>query len=194
MTQAQFENPNPRIRTERGEMALTEYLAALRVEKELEQMVRARERLAAKLARFLPIAQSVASMSKYQGTKVGALILGPDFEIRASGWNGAPRGSAADEDHRTEDRETRLLWAAHAEANAIAQAARVGTALAGCQMVVTFMPCASCAKLIVQAGIKLVAYPAPDDAFRERWRADLAVTEEMFRECGVEMVELGVQT
>jgi dCMP deaminase len=149
---------------------------------------RTRERLAAKLVRFLPIAQAVANMSKYAGTKVGALVLGPDFEIRASGWNGAPRGSAADVDERTQDRAMRLLWAAHAEANAIAQAARVGTALAGCQMVVTFMPCASCAKLIVQAGIVRVACPTPDAAFRERWGAELEVAEAMFKECGVDLI------
>lgn len=145
---------------------------------------------ARKLSRFLPVARAFAGMSKYAGTKVGAIILGPNFEIRGSGWNGAPRGSSADCDHRTEGRATRLLWAAHAEANAIAQAARAGTALEGCQMVVTYMPCASCAKLIVQAGIVRVACPEPDAIFQLRWKDDLEVAEAMFKECGVELLFL----
>ena len=181
MTHIEFES----LRRQPQYLGLTAQQVARAVNSEREA-----ERLRTKLARFLPVAQSVASMSKYQGTKVGALILGPDFEIRASGWNGAPRGSAADEDQRTQDRTTRLLWAAHAEANAIAQAARVGTALAGCQMVVTFMPCASCAKLIVQAGIIRVACPRPSSEFLERWGDEIEVAEAMFKECGVELILL----
>lgn len=53
-----------------------------------------------KFVRFLPIADAFAAMSKYPRTKVGALVLGPRFEVRSTGWNGAPRGSRADEDDR----------------------------------------------------------------------------------------------
>lgn len=70
-----------------------------------------------KFVRFLPIADAFAAMSKYPRTKVGALVLGPRFEVRSTGWNGAPRGSRADEDDRLSDRDTALTWTAHAEAN-----------------------------------------------------------------------------
>lgn len=142
-----------------------------------------------RLKRFLPMATAVAAMSKSPTSKVGAIVLGPDFEVRSTGWNGAPRGSKADEDSRSEDRDARLLWTAHAEANAIAQAARAGTALKGCYMLVTHTPCAECAKLIVQAGIVVVVAPKPDPDFSDRWKVSLMATRSMLRECGVQLHE-----
>ncbi len=49
----------------------------------------------------------------------------------------------------------------HAEANAIAWAARKGIQLEGSTMYVTLSPCLSCAKLIVNAGIKKVIFDEP---------------------------------
>lgn len=137
--------------------------------------------------RFMPIAEAFAAMSKYDGTKVGAVVLGKHDEVLATGWNGAPRGSNADTpgDPRLGDRRTRLAWACHAEANAVANAARTGASLAGSTLVVTHVPCASCAKLIVQAGITKVVAPMPESEFLSRWADDLIVAGEMFRECGV---------
>lgn len=144
-----------------------------------------------KYARFFPIAEAFADMSKYPGTKVGAVVLGPTFEVRASGWNGAPRGSSADKDQRLKDRATRLTWAVHAEANAIANAARCGTPLDGCAIVVTAMPCMSCAKLIVQSGITRVFTRRPTPEFEAKWAEDFAAARSLFIECGVQLVIIG---
>jgi len=46
----------------------------------------------------------------------------------------------------------------HAEANAIAFAARHGVATEGCAIVSTDSPCLDCARLIINAGIKAVYY------------------------------------
>lgn len=145
---------------------------------------------AARYVKFLSVADAYAQMSKYPGTKVGALILSPARDVRASGWNGAPRGSDADVDSRLINRDTRLAWAVHAEANAIANAARAGTPVNGCVMVVTHTPCMSCAKLIVQAGISMVVTRKPDEEFALKWREDLDNTRQLFAECGVTLVEL----
>lgn len=142
-----------------------------------------------KYKRFMPIAQAFAAMSKYPRTKVGALILGPGYEVRASGWNGAPRGSKADEDGRLADRATSLPWICHAESNAIANAARAGTSVEGATMVVTHMPCMNCAKLIVQAGISAVICPKPEGAFASAWAEENALARALFAECGVNLVE-----
>lgn len=142
-----------------------------------------------KYRRFMPIAQAFAAMSKYPGTRVGAVVLGPGYEMRASGWNGAPRGCRADEDGRLDDRDERLMWATHAEANAIANAARTGTALMGSTMVVTHTPCMACAKSIVQAGITRVISPAPDADFERKWAEDFKRTRALFEECGVHFIE-----
>jgi dCMP deaminase len=48
--------------------------------------------------------------------------------------------------------------AVHAEANAIAQAAKHGISTAGGSIYVTLEPCISCLKLIISAGIKHVFY------------------------------------
>lgn len=144
-----------------------------------------RDRDIAKFARFMPIAHATAAMSKYPGTKVGALVLGPDFEQRSGGWNGAPRGSTADTDGRLAERTTRVRFAVHAEANAIANAARHGASLLGCTMVVTMTPCLECAKLIIQAGITRVIAKRSSDT---RWALDEA--RALFDECGVELIEI----
>lgn len=140
-----------------------------------------------KYKRFWPVVKATAQMSKYPGTKVGALVLGGRFETLASGWNGAARGSKADEDGRLDDRATRLLWAVHAEANAIANAAARGVPLLGSTMLSTLMPCMACAKLIVQAGIRCVICPEPAGEEASRWSEEFTATRELFIECGVEL-------
>ena len=145
-----------------------------------------------KFVRFLPIADAFAAMSKYPRTKVGALVLGPRFEVRSTGWNGAPRGSRADEDDRLSDRDTALTWTAHAEANAIANAASSGARLEGCTLVVTHMPCMACAKLIVQSGIVQIVTRRPDAEFSARWGSDVSNALRLFSEVGVRLV-LGPQ-
>lgn len=51
--------------------------------------------------------------------------------------------------------------AEHAERNAIAFAARYGVALEGTEMYVTHMPCADCARSIINAGIARVVWKHP---------------------------------
>lgn len=46
----------------------------------------------------------------------------------------------------------------HAEANAIAWAARHGVALLGSDMFTTWSPCVKCSQLIINAGIQRVCY------------------------------------
>lgn len=148
------------------------------------------DRLNGKYARFMPVAHAYAALSKYPGTRVGCAIFGKRFEPLASGWNGAPRGSDADVDQRVLDRDTRLLWACHAEANAIANAAAVGTPLVGATMLVTLFPCMACAKLAVQAGIVRVICPAPTEEFTLKWGKEFDASRQLFAEVGVELVEI----
>ena len=132
---------------------------------------------------FIKIAEQVAAMSKDPSTKVGALILGPNLEIRATGWNGFPRG-VEDSPERLNDRPTKLKFTAHSEANAITNAARSGVSTDGCSLLVTALhPCGDCAKIIIQAGIKKVYAPLPE--IDGRWADSFEVAATMFREAGV---------
>lgn len=95
-----------------------------------------------------------AALKSKDTTKVGAVLIGPDGEVRLTGYNGPPRGV-----HDTPDRFERpmkYLYAQHAEANVISFAARSGISTNACHLYVTHHPCATCMKLIIQSGIKCV--------------------------------------
>ena len=42
--------------------------------------------------RFMEVARLIATWSKDPNTKTGAIVVGPDREIRATGYNGLVRG------------------------------------------------------------------------------------------------------
>lgn len=137
--------------------------------------------------KYLSIAQAVSVLSKDASTKVGAVILGPDGEGGPWGYNGAPRGCAADEDVRRE-RPEKYFWMEHAERNAIYAAARRGFSTVGGTMVVTHPPCMDCARAIVQAGITTVITSTPDAEFQRRWADHDTRTKTLFDEAGVQLV------
>lgn len=127
------------------------------------------------------IADAVAAKSKDPKRKVGALIVDERRTIRATGYNGFPRGVV--DDHRLHDREAKLGIIVHAEANAICAAARAGVPLDGCSLYCTRQPCSRCAGLIVQAGLVRVAFLTTPVS--ERWAADFALAEAILLEAGV---------
>lgn len=145
-----------------------------------------------KVKQYMEIAYAAARLSKDPSTQVGAVIIGPSNEIRSLGYNGAPRGCAADEagDDRRDTRPEKYFWFSHAELNAITNAARVGTPLAGCRIYVTHPPCMDCARAIVQAGITEVITVRPPAEFVERWQEHISRTLRLFDECGITYIEI----
>lgn len=137
--------------------------------------------------RFLDLARLTASWSKDPSTKVGAVITDAENRVVSGGYNGFPRG-VIDDPRRLADRDLRLKMTIHAEANAIMYARRD---LRGLTLYSTFTPCAACAGLIIQAGIRRVIAPIPPKDFAERWARDLDAALIMFNEAGVnlELVE-----
>jgi len=142
--------------------------------------------------RFMELAELVATWSKDPSTKTGAVVVGPDKEIRATGYNGLVRGVNDDVAERME-RPTKYDFFEHAERNAIFNACLTGTQLKGCTIFCTLTPCTDCARAIIQAGIKeVVTYeykPASDDP-KNTWRDKLDYSAEMFKEAGVAYVTL----
>lgn len=110
---------------------------------------------------FMGLAGFVAGKSKDRSTKVGCVLVGPDNEIRSTGYNSFPRGIDDNVEARHE-RPEKYLWTEHAERNAIYNAARVGTPLKGCRAYTPLFPCMDCARGIVQVGIVEVISSAPD--------------------------------
>lgn len=133
----------------------------------------------------MAIAREVAQLSKDRSTKVGALAIGSAGEIRAMGYNGFSRGFNDDIDERYE-RPAKNHWTEHAERNLIYNAARVGTPLEGCILVVTpLFCCIDCARAVVQAGFVGVVAEAE---YNPRWAESNKLAMELFNECGIEVV------
>ena len=104
---------------------------------------------------LMGFAQHAATKSK-DSTKVGAVLSDPDGTVLLSAYNGLPRGVRDDPERR--ERPTKYLFASHAEANLTAFAARKGIRTDGCTVYVTHMPCAACARTLIQAGVQRVIY------------------------------------
>lgn len=139
--------------------------------------------------KFIPVAQAVAGLSKDGSTKVGAIILDEDCNILSVGFNGFPRG-VKDTPDRYADKVVKYQLIAHAESNAIAQAARTGARLLGsCLLVTALYPCSMCARLIIQSGIKTVYAPKHGDEINPKWIAEAIISRQMFAEAGVKVIE-----
>lgn len=133
---------------------------------------------------FLMLAKLAATRSTCLAFPVGAVIV-KDRQVVATGYNGSPSGSV----HCTaqgfcypglsscDASQALPSRAIHAEANAIAQAARHGISTAGGSIYVTLEPCIYCLKLIISAGIKEVFYEAVFNSGDKAKVRDSFVTE-----------------
>lgn len=133
--------------------------------------------------RFLALASHIAGWSKDPSTQVGCVVVGPDREIRSTGFNGFPRG-IEDSIARLENRELKYPLICHAEENAIMHAARIGISLKGCTAYVTWPPCSRCARSLIQAGVDEVVYPSESE-IPERWGDDFEIATSMMNEAGL---------
>lgn len=133
---------------------------------------------------FMEIAKVVSRRSNCSRRSVGA-VLEKNHHILSAGYNGTPRrvencfaggcprcsGKVASGTHLDE------CLCAHAEQNAICQAACFGVPIEGSTIYVTISPCLTCAKLIINAGIREVVYGG-DYAFED-------AVKKMFKIAGV---------
>ncbi len=115
---------------------------------------------------FLTITRQVAERSTCTRAKVGAVIV-RDKNILATGYNGSPAGLP----HCTEvgcliyrsqtpegEVEENCFRTIHAEINAIAQAAKNGSAIREAHIYITHTPCIHCFKTLINTGIVRICY------------------------------------
>jgi len=133
--------------------------------------------------RFMELARQIGQWSKDRSRRVGCVIVGPKNEIRATGFNGFPRG-VDDSVEARHERPAKYRWTEHAERNAIFNATRIGTPLEGCRIYVPWYPCMPCARAIVQVGISELICVEPDLS-DPQWAADFAEVPDLLREGGV---------
>lgn len=114
---------------------------------------------------FMTIAETIATRSNCSRRHVAAVIVSEN-RIISTGYNGTPRGilncfeGGCPRCSGTVASGSSLeeCLCVHAEQNAICQAAYYGIRLAGSSIYVTLTPCLTCAKLIVNSGIREVIY------------------------------------
>lgn len=139
--------------------------------------------------RFIDLAAEVASWSKDPSTQVGCVLVDDRRHVVSLGYNGFPRG-VRDTQERLTDRSQKYLMVQHAEANAVLQA--VASTL-GTTAYVTHHPCASCAGVLIQAGIARIVTRKPEDGLAERFADSFSAARAMLSEAGVllDFIETG---
>jgi dCMP deaminase len=136
---------------------------------------------------FMNITTLVAERSTCTRRAVGAIIV-KDKRILSTGYNGAPTGirhcfevGCLRESLQVPSGERHeLCRGIHAEQNAIIQAAYHGVSVKDAVLYCTNQPCAICAKMIINAGIKKIYY--------QSGYAD-ALAQEMLTEAGIDMIK-----
>lgn len=139
---------------------------------------------------FSHLANLVGERGTCDRGQCGALIT-RDRRIVSTGYVGSPSGTVhcdevGHEMHTVVNEDgsssQHCIRTTHAEQNAICQAARFGIALDGGTIYTKMAPCYTCAKMIINAGIKRVVC-------NQDYHAS-ARSKEIFKEAGVELVIL----
>ncbi|MBU4283601.1 MAG: cytidine/deoxycytidylate deaminase family protein [Nanoarchaeota archaeon] len=136
---------------------------------------------------FMEITEAVAKRSTCDRGRMGCVIA-RDKQILVTGYAGAPVGlphcdevghqikTITNEDGTVSKHCVRTT---HAEQNAICQAAKIGASINGSTLYCKMTPCSTCAKMIINAGIKRVVC--------QKKYHDGKETEEMFKMAGVKL-------
>jgi len=117
---------------------------------------------------YMQTAYQFAQLSYAERRKVGCVIV-KDHQVISFGYNGMPHGF----DNTCEDGNVTNPAVLHAESNAIMKVAKSTMSCVGAELYTTTCPCFGCAKLIIQAGIKMVYYT---EEYRDMSGVDLLET------------------
>lgn len=113
---------------------------------------------------FIKIVDMVGSRGSCDRGRAGCVIT-RDNRIISTGYAGSPIGLPHCDEvghemhtvtHASGEQTRHCIRTAHAEQNAICEAARMGIALLGGTLYCKMTPCYACAKMIINAGIKKV--------------------------------------
>jgi dCMP deaminase len=130
---------------------------------------------------FMNIAKQVSTRGTCDRKHVGAVIVRAR-SILSTGYNGSVRGTPHCDDVGHLMEHDHCVRTAHAEANAIVQAAKNGTAIDGGTIYTNASPCFICFKLIVNAGIQRIVFA---ELYRDARIADFA------KEAKIDLLHLG---
>lgn len=116
----------------------------------------------------MEMAQLVATWSScYKANRQVGCVIARDKRILTTGYNGAPSGIKNCKEKNAcmrndlgieSGKQHELCYAAHAEQNAIVQAAKIGVSIEGATVYCTHQPCVICCKLIINSGITRIVF------------------------------------
>ena len=137
---------------------------------------------------FMDIAHVVSTRGNCSRRRVAAIIV-KDRRIISTGYNGTPRGvkncmdggCARCASNAPSGSGLGECICSHAEENSITQAAYHGISTKDATIYVTLSPCLTCAKMIINAGIKEVIYDE-EYSFNQQTRALLAEAKVLCRQ------------
>ena len=136
---------------------------------------------------FMDLARVTGTRGTCDRGRVGCVIA-KDKHILVGGYVGSPLGLPHCDEvghlmktvtHGDGSQSRHCLRTAHAEQNAICQAAKLGIAIDGSTLYTNMVPCAACAKMIINVGVKRVVC-------KKRYHAG-SETEELFETAGVKL-------
>ena len=136
----------------------------------------------------MELTETVGGWASCFRRKVGAVIV-KEKRVMTTGYNGAPAGINSclergeclrEKNNIPSGTHAELCYAAHAEQNAIIQAARYGININNATLYCTHQPCVICAKMIINAGIKRVI-------FKEGYPDEFSLR--LFSEAGTEIIK-----
>jgi len=132
---------------------------------------------------FMEIAKVVATRATCDRKHIGAVIV-LNKTILSTGYNGSVRGLKHCDEIGHDMVNGHCVRTVHAEANAIAQAARNGARIDGATIYTSASPCWDCFKLIANCGITRIVY---GEFYREQKSVEVA------KEAGIELVDLSTK-
>jgi len=130
---------------------------------------------------FMATAILMATRSNCERLHVGCVLVAAGERknrLVAAGYNGYLPGTP----HVSRVRDGHEQATVHAEQNAVADAARRGSPVAGCTAYLTHYPCVNCAKMLAASGIAEIKY-------RADYRNDPLVAK-LMADAGVSMLRL----
>lgn len=139
--------------------------------------------------RYLELVDKLAASSKDRSTGIGAILITGDG-AHIQDCNRLPEG-IEDTDPRSE-RPAKYLYWEHAERNVIYHAANIGARTKAGVLYTTGIPCADCARAVIQAGIWSVVVWKRGSGLEatDRWYESIKAGREMLEEAGIDIVEV----
>ncbi|MGE4351731.1 MAG: deaminase [Bdellovibrionales bacterium] len=145
------------------------------------------------LARAMALAQASPEKggSPHPSVKVGAILVGADGKEIAQASNGFAHGIDRRRPERYEN-HVRSLWINCAEQMVLAKALRNRADLRGARLYITLEPCAVCAGLLAECGIKQVIVPMSSRRsyarLKAKWKKSIEIGVSKMIEAGVQVV------